>query len=210
MTNLGLIVIYFVVVLVAISVHESAHALMSYLLGDDTARLQNRISLNPLNHIDPFMSVLLPVMLMMMNLPAFGGAKPVIINSRKIKYSDYGMALVALAGPMSNFLLAFLCFGGSALALKMNSEVLASLLLMSVRVNLGFMLFNLLPIPPLDGSRVVYALLPDSLQVAMQKIEQWGMILMLGLVIVFNEVIFLYVSSVGQLITEIFALIVNV
>ena len=101
MFDIGLIAIYLVVVLVAVSVHESAHALVSYLLGDDTAKLQKRISLNPLNHIDPFMSVLLPVLLMMMKLPAFGGAKPVTVNSRKIKYGDYGMALVALAGPSS-------------------------------------------------------------------------------------------------------------
>lgn len=204
MIDFSLIVFYLLVVLVAVSVHESAHALVSYLLGDDTAKLQNRISLNPLNHIDPFMSVILPVALMMMKLPAFGGAKPVMINSRKIKYGDYGMALVALAGPISNFLLAFICFGGLSLAVRLGNSFWSELMMLSVQVNLGFMLFNLLPIPPLDGSRVLYALVPDSIQEAMKNFEQYGMIAILFLVMLFSELIFVYVSRTGQLIITAF------
>lgn len=204
MLDFGLIAIYLAVVLVAVSVHESAHALASYLLGDDTAKLQNRISLNPLNHIDPFMSVLLPVMLMMMKLPAFGGAKPVVVNSRKIKYGDYGMALVALAGPLSNFLLAFVCFGLMTLAINLNNAFWAEMMLLSVQVNLGFMLFNLLPIPPLDGSRVLYALVSDSAQEVMKNLERYGTIVILFLVIIFSDLIFMYVSQTGQLIMSFF------
>lgn len=204
MIDFSLIVFYFLVVLVAVSVHESAHALVSYLLGDDTAKLQNRISLNPLNHIDPFMSVILPVALMMMKLPAFGGAKPVMINSRKIKYGDYGMALVALAGPISNFLLAFICFGGLSLAVRLGNSFWSELMMLSVQVNLGFMLFNLLPIPPLDGSRVLYALVPDSIQEAMKNFEQYGTIAILFMVMLFSELIFTYVSRTGQLIITAF------
>ena len=204
MIDFSLIVFYLLVVLVAVSVHESAHALVSYLLGDDTAKLQNRISLNPLNHIDPFMSVILPVALMMMKLPAFGGAKPVMINSRKIKYGDYGMALVALAGPISNFLLAFICFGGLSLAVRLGNSFWSELMMLSVQVNLGFMLFNLLPIPPLDGSRVLYALVPDSIQEAMKNFEQYGTIAILFLVMFFSELIFVYVSRTGQLIITAF------
>lgn len=204
MIDFSLIVFYLLVVLVAVSVHESAHALVSYLLGDDTAKLQNRISLNPLNHIDPFMSVILPVALMMMKLPAFGGAKPVMINSRKIKYGDYGMALVALAGPISNFLLAFICFGGLSLAVRLGNSFWSELMMLSVQVNLGFMLFNLLPIPPLDGSRVLYALVPDSIQEAMKNFEQYGTIAILFLVMLFSELIFVYVSRTGQLIITAF------
>ena len=204
MIDFSLIVFYLLVVLVTVSVHESAHALVSYLLGDDTAKLQNRISLNPLNHIDPFMSVILPVALMMMKLPAFGGAKPVMINSRKIKYGDYGMALVALAGPISNFLLAFICFGGLSLAVRLGNSFWSELMMLSVQVNLGFMLFNLLPIPPLDGSRVLYALVPDSIQEAMKNFEQYGTIAILFLVMLFSELIFVYVSRTGQLIITAF------
>ena len=204
MIDFSLIVFYLLVVLVAVSVHESAHALVSYLLGDDTAKLQNRISLNPLNHIDPFMSVILPVALMMMKLPAFGGAKPVMINSRKIKYGDYGMALIALAGPISNFLLAFICFGGLSLAVRLGNSFWSELMMLSVQVNLGFMLFNLLPIPPLDGSRVLYALVPDSIQEAMKNFEQYGTIAILFLVMFFSELIFVYVSRSGQLIITAF------
>ena len=204
MIDFSLIVFYLLVVLVAVSVHESAHALVSYLLGDDTAKLQNRISLNPLNHIDPFMSVILPVALMMMKLPAFGGGKPVMINSRKIKYGDYGMALIALAGPISNFLLAFICFGGLSLAVRLGNSFWSELMMLSVQVNLGFMLFNLLPIPPLDGSRVLYALVPDSIQEAMKNFEQYGTIAILFLVMFFSELIFVYVSRSGQLIITAF------
>lgn len=204
MIDFSLIVFYLLVVLVAVSVHESAHALVSYLLGDDTAKLQNRISLNPLNHIDPFMSVILPVALMMMKLPAFGGAKPVMINSRKIKYGDYGMALVALAGPISNFLLAFICFGGLSLAVRLGNSFWSELMMLSVQVNLGFMLFNLLPIPPLDGSRVLYALAPDSIQETMKNFEQYGTIAILFIVMLFSELIFVYVSRTGQLIITAF------
>lgn len=207
MIDLGLIAIYLIVVLLAVSVHESAHALAGYLLGDDTAKLQNRISLNPLNHIDPFMSVLLPVILMMMRLPAFGGAKPVVINSRKIKYGDYGMALVALAGPVSNFLLAFICFGFMTLAMKLNSVFWVEVLLVSAQVNLGFMLFNLLPIPPLDGSRVLYALVSDTAQELMKNFERYGTIVILFLVMMFSDLIFLYVSQTGQLIIGLFRLV---
>lgn len=204
MIDFSLIIFYLLVVLVAVSVHESAHALVSYLLGDDTAKLQNRISLNPLNHIDPFMSVILPVALMMMKLPAFGGAKPVMINSRKIKYGDYGMALVALAGPISNFLLAFICFGGLSLAVRLGNSFWSELMMLSVQVNLGFMLFNLLPIPPLDGSRVLYALVPDSIQEAMKNFEQYGTIAILFMVMLFSELIFTYVSRTGQLVITAF------
>lgn len=208
--DFGLLAIYLLVVLVAISVHESAHALASYWLGDDTAKLQNRISLNPLNHIDPWMSVALPVILLSMGLPAFGGAKPVMINSRRIKYGDYGMALIALAGPVSNFILAFLCFGGAALAMKLDSSFWANVMLLSTRVNLGFMLFNLLPIPPLDGSRVLYALVPESGKEAMKRFEQYGTLVILLLVLVFSEAIFVYVSQTGQLIISLFRTIFQV
>ena len=207
MFDIGLIAIYLIVVLVAVSIHESAHALMSYLLGDDTAKLQKRISLNPLNHIDPFMSVLLPVVLMMMKLPAFGGAKPVTVNSRKIKYGDYGMALVALAGPLSNFLLAFICFGGVALAVRFENVFWMELMMLSVRVNLGFMLFNLLPIPPLDGSRVLYALVPESAQEAMRNFERYGTVVIMCAVMLLSELVFAYVSQTGQLIINLFRLI---
>lgn len=207
MFDIGLIAIYLIVVLVAVSIHESAHALMSYFLGDDTAKLQKRISLNPLNHIDPFMSVLLPVVLMMMKLPAFGGAKPVMVNSRKIKYGDYGMALVALAGPLSNFLLAFICFGGVALAVRFENIFWMELMMLSVRVNLGFMLFNLLPIPPLDGSRVLYALVPESAQEAMRNFECYGTVVIMCAVMLLSELVFAYVSQTGQLIINLFRLI---
>lgn len=208
--DFGLLVIYLLVVLVAISVHESAHALASYLLGDDTAKLQNRISLNPFNHIDPWMSVALPVILLSIGLPAFGGAKPVMVNSRRIKYGDYGMALIALAGPVSNFVLAFLCFGGVVLAMKLDSASWVNIMLLSTKVNLGFMLFNLLPIPPLDGSRVLYALVPESGQEAMKRLEQYGTLVILLIVLVFSEAIFVYVSQTCQLIISLFRVIFQV
>ena len=94
------------------TLHEAMHAFMGYFLGDDTARAQGRLTLNPLKHIDPFMTILLPVMLALIpGAPIFGGAKPVPFNPQNVRYGEWGAALVAIAGPLTNLLLAFFAFG---------------------------------------------------------------------------------------------------
>lgn len=203
--DLSLLLLYFIIILVSISIHEAAHALMSYRLGDDTAKLQGRVSLNPLRHLDPFMSLLLPMALAFMGLPVFGGAKPVQINHLKVKWGDYGMALIALAGPIANFIQAFVAFGVAAIALSLNNELLFIIGRIAFQVNLGFMLFNLIPIPPLDGSRVLYALSPESFQRILYQMERYGLILIMFVVLFANEALILYITKMSDFIQQIFA-----
>ena len=106
--NIAGAVITLVIILFSMVLHELSHGLVAYWLGDTTAKEDGRLTLNPLKHLDPFMSVLLPMMLYFMNAPVFGGAKPVPVNSRNLKGKEWGMALVALAGPLMNFILAFI------------------------------------------------------------------------------------------------------
>ena len=103
------------VVLVSMTLHEAMHGFMAFYLGDDTAKLQGRLTLNPIKHIDPFLTILLPVLLALSGGPVFGGAKPVPFNPARVKYDEFGAALVALAGPLTNLVLAFVGFGAMVL-----------------------------------------------------------------------------------------------
>ncbi len=197
------IVIVFGVVVVSMVIHELMHGLVGYWLGDDTAKLQGRLSLNPLKHVDPFMTLIVPLLLYMAGGPIFGGAKPVPINTNKIKYGDYGLALVALAGPLSNLVLAFISFGLLVL-FGADGGLLSLILGLMVQVNLGFMIFNLLPVPPLDGSRIIYAIAPEFVQSAMRKIEPYGIIIVFLLISTFSTVLAGYMHAVQSGIIEIF------
>lgn len=175
------------VILVSMVLHELAHGFVAYKLGDDTAKTDGRLTLNPLKHLDPIMSIALPLLLLLSGGPVFGGAKPVPVDSRKLKYGPWGMALVALAGPLTNISLAFFGFllgyftGAFTLAglASLWGQVMSSF----VMVNLGFGIFNLIPIPPLDGSRVLYAISPDPVRNLLEKIEPFGMMIVLILVV---------------------------
>ena len=172
------------VILVSMVLHELAHGLVAYLLGDETAKEDGRLTLSPLRHLDPFMSVILPLMLYLMGGVVFGGAKPVPVNSAKLKGKEWGMALVALAGPATNFLIAFVMFlighyTGAIYGMGVGALVFGEF----VMVNLGFMVFNLIPIPPLDGSRVLYVLMPDGVREAMKAMERMGVILVYILIV---------------------------
>ena len=202
MQVLGIVIVFSVVVF-SMVIHELMHGLASYWLGDDTAKLQGRLSLNPLKHIDPVMTLLVPVLLYMAGGPIFGGAKPVPINTNKIKYGDYGLALMALAGPLSNLVLAFISFG-ILTGLGADGGLLASILSLMVQVNLGFMIFNLLPIPPLDGSRIIYAIAPEFVQSVMRKIEPYGIVVVFLLISTFSTVFAGYMQAAQTIIIEIF------
>lgn len=185
------------VILISMTLHEAVHAFVGYFLGDDTAKAQGRLTLNPLKHIDPVMTIALPVFLAIMGGPIFGGAKPVPLNPHRIRYGEWGMALVAVAGPLTNFLLAFLFFGIGVLTGVINSvgsvasydSYWSIFISYGVMVNLSFFIFNMLPIPPLDGSRVLYALAPEMVQRGMEKIEQYGIFLVLAIVMLAMPVI---------------------
>ena len=166
-------------VLLCLTVHETAHGLAAFAMGDPTAKKLQRLSLNPLHHIDW-------LGLMCMLIAGFGWAKPVPVDMRYFKHPKRGMALSALAGPMSNFLFALLClipvrFMEGMAASAVTLWVFDFLLTLTV-MNLGLGLFNLLPIPPLDGSKVLFALLPDRAYYQLMRYERYGMILLLLLV----------------------------
>ena len=168
--------IFVIVILVFSTVlHELAHGFTAYKLGDDTAKLSGRLSLNPLNHIDPMMSIVVPAVLFLMGGPIFGGAKPVPINTNKVKGGEWGFALVAIAGPLTNIVLSFLFFLLWFFT-GQNADFWGTIASYGIFINIGFALFNILPIPPLDGSRVLYALAPDSARNVLRAMEPYGLI----------------------------------
>lgn len=181
------IIVVLVIVLISMILHELAHGLVAYWLGDDTAKEEGRLTLNPLKHLDPILSVAMPLLLFLGGGPVFGGAKPVPINTRNLKFGAWGMALVAIAGPLTNLLLAFgafLCLYFTGGLVDGNYTLFWNeILLQFVGINLGFAVFNLIPIPPLDGSRVLYAIAPDGIRAIMEKIEPWGIIVIMMMVV---------------------------
>lgn len=167
-------------VLLCLTVHETCHGLAAYCLGDPTAKREHRLSLNPLRHIDPLGAL-------MMLLAGFGWAKPVPVDSRYFKHPKTGMALTALAGPVSNLAMAYISLvlrnflilyylnSGSAFLLQ-----LIDFLALFVLLNVGLGVFNLIPFPPLDGSKVVEGLFPDRLYFTVMRYERWGMFVLLA------------------------------
>ena len=183
------LIIVLVTILLSMTLHEAMHAFMGYFLGDDTAKSQGRLSLNPIKHIDPIMTIALPLFLAVMGGPIFGGAKPVPFNPHKVRYGEWGAALVAIAGPLTNLLIAFVVFGvgvlsGVITSAGVEATLAGQIVITAVSVNLGFFVFNMLPIPPLDGSRVLYALAPDPVKAGMEYIERYGIFLVFGLVLI--------------------------
>lgn len=177
------IVIVIVVILLSMTLHEAMHAFMGYWLGDDTAKAQGRLTLNPIKHIDPFLTILLPVGLAIAGLPIFGGAKPVPFNPYNLRFGEWGAMLVAIAGPLTNFFIAFVGYGVWVLAGGPADGISAQIFATIVSVNLGFFIFNLIPIPPLDGSRVIYALAPEFVRRGMEVMERYGIIVVFAVVL---------------------------
>ena len=198
------------VILVSMILHELAHGVVAYWLGDDTAKREGRLTLNPLKHLDPVLSVVMPLLLLAMGMPIFGGAKPVPINTRNLKHGVWGMALVAVAGPLTNILLAFVAFViGYATGALMDLGVAGVIFWRFITVNLGFGVFNLIPIPPLDGSRVLYALAPDGVRRVMEGMERWGIWVVMILVVAVPSVVSTLMSGAMMGILDGFYWIVN-
>lgn len=209
--NIGAVIAVFIIILFSMVLHELAHGVVAYLLGDSTAKDEGRLSLNPFKHLDPFISVILPLGLYLMGGPIFGGAKPVPINTRNLKWGAAGMALVAVAGPLTNFLLAFISFLiGHFTGMLYQFDLTGLIFREMVYANLGFMIFNLIPIPPLDGSRVLYAIAPDGVRRFMEQMEGGlGLGVVLVLVLIFGTALSKLMTGAMNGILQFFEMIVG-
>ena len=188
-TTIQKIAIWILPVLLAVSLHEAAHAWMADKMGDSTAKSLGRLTFNPFKHIDPIGTILVPTIMILTTGFAFGWAKPVPIDVRNFHNPKKDMMWVALAGPMSNFIMAFLWavfLNISIFFIDSRSTISLFLLLMPVAgitINVILGVLNLLPIPPLDGGRIMAGLLPTSLAVKYSKIEPFGFFIIIALML---------------------------
>lgn len=192
MPDIQTLLIYIIPLTFAITVHEFAHGWVANQCGDATARMLGRLTLNPIKHIDPMGTILVPIVLYFTGSPfLFGWAKPVPINFNALKYPKRDMILVALAGPASNFIMALLWSFAIIIALSLESQLLIEMAKFGVVINLVLGVFNLLPLPPLDGSRIVSALLANNLAYYYNKLEAYGLYIVLALLFfgIFQKVI---------------------
>jgi Zn-dependent protease len=169
---------------VALTIHEAAHAWTADQLGDPTARFLGRVSLNPLVHIDPIGTILLPLVAMVSGLPIIGWAKPVPVNISRLRHHRRDFMIVAAAGPISNFLQAVVIAGVYRLFYDPTAvDLLPAVLKLGVETNLLLAFFNLIPIPPLDGGNVLAGLVPESAARVIDQVRQFGFIALYALML---------------------------
>ena len=182
MPDFQTLLIYIIPLLFAITLHEAAHGWIASKLGDHTARMMGRVTLDPTKHIDPIGTIAIPLVLLLSSSGfIFGWAKPVPINFNALRNGKNGMIWVALAGPGANIVMAVCWLFVMIIAINMNIAVLIEMGRIGILVNCVLAVFNLLPIPPLDGSRVISALLPNRLAYQYNQLEQYGLYILLGL-----------------------------
>jgi Zn-dependent protease len=168
--------------------HEFAHGWMGHYLGDTTAKDQGRLTLNPIKHIDPFTTLFLPLSLIIWNiatgahLPVIAAAKPVPFNPWALRGGRWGAAAVAAAGPFTNLVIAVVCAVWLHFVVAGHSPAAYLFLGSIIAVNVGLFVFNLIPLPPLDGSRILYAVVPPSVREVMDRIEQGGLMVIFAFV----------------------------
>lgn len=187
LTTIQLFAIWALPVLFAITVHEVAHGWVASLLGDKTAFILGRLTLNPIKHIDPLGTILIPGILLFLHGPVFGWAKPVPVNAFNLHHPKRDMALVAAAGPLANFLMAIMWGGIAKLGLILLQQNFPGALAITymgeagIGINIVLIALNLLPIPPLDGGHILMGLLPKKLSVKISLIAPFGFFIIFGL-----------------------------
>ena len=207
--SLEAIVLWGVPVVLAITLHEAAHGYIAKLFGDRTAESLGRVTLNPVRHVDPVGTILVPALLMLLKAPfLFGWAKPVPVNFANLGNPKRDMIWVAAAGPGSNFVQALAWAFAHAAGVAGGSEGLAEMAAIGVQVNLVLMALNLLPVPPLDGGRILVGVLPYGAARVVQRIEPWGLFIVVGLLVarVLDDLMRPLIDGAGALIGMIVSL----
>lgn len=178
------IIIVILSIFFSMAVHEAMHAFAAHALGDTTARDQGRLTLNPLRHVDLSTTLALPIFLILIHQPPIFAAKPVPFDPSRVRHGNYGAALVALAGPFTNLGLAIV----SAIIMRLFTVAIGTetfnVLYLFMQVNVGFFVFNMIPFPPLDGSRLLYAFAPEPIQEIMYRIESAGFLAILAFIFI--------------------------
>lgn len=196
----------FIILVMSVVVHEVSHGLAADALGDPTPRLQKRLSLNPIQHIDILGSIIVPFLSIFFGSTVFGWAKPVIINPYNFTRRKVDELIVALAGPFSNFLIAL----GFALVFHFlggyqgSSQAVIHLTIMVVTTNIALMIFNLIPIPPLDGSKILFLLIPEKYNHIRGYIDGAGFIVIILFITVISPIVSILVLNLSRLLLSLF------
>ena len=210
LTVIQKVTVYALPIIFAITVHEAAHGYAAKYFGDLTAYNQNRISLNPLRHIDPIGTILLPALTVLLGGVLFGWAKPVPVNFMNLRHPKKDMLWVAAAGPFSNLIMAIfwtILYGRSAYFPESMSLFIQQMGIAGISINLSLMVLNLIPLPPLDGGRIAVSLLPNYLAYKYAQVERYGFLILIILLMthILDLIIFPLIQISQSLILWIFA-----